>query len=246
MDTMTRSISPGVSGTAPTARSLVFALAALFCLTHDVNAQGLADYRGFTTGSNVTAVSERAGVPAADAKTLRERPAVLQDLEWRPRSVPGTPTLSADPVEKVLFSFYNDQAFRFVVDYSPERTAGMTDADMVEALVTTYGTSIPRASWRASRVGARVDQESGTPLARWEDSGHAVVLYRAASYRPSFRLVVVDTRLSELARLAEAAAQRLDDQEAPARERAREQKTREDDRAAEEKARRENRGGFRP
>jgi hypothetical protein len=65
-------------------------------------------------------------------------------------------------------------------------------------------------------------------------------------YGTSFRLIVTETRLGELARKAEAQALRLDDQEAPRREIARQQKERDDGRAAAAKARVANKGMFRP
>ncbi len=154
-------------------------------------------------------------------------------------------TASTDPVEQVVFSFYNDQLFRVVVDYGRSRTEGMTDADMVEAISTLYGTPLNRISG-AARVAARVESESGSAVARWGDADHAAVLYRTSSYRNAFRLIVNDSPLQELAAKAQTEAMRLDQQEAPRREIARQQKERDDARAAAEKARTENKEGFRP
>jgi hypothetical protein len=62
---------------------------------------------------------------------IHQRPAVLQDLEWKPSAwAPGSMSVSTDPVEKFVFSFYNDRLYRVVVDYGYDRTEGMTDADM--------------------------------------------------------------------------------------------------------------------
>jgi hypothetical protein len=88
--------------------------------------------------------------------------------------------------------------------------------------------------------------ESGTPVASWGDTEHAIVLYQTSAYRAAFRLVVTDTRLDSLARKAQAQAQRLDQREAPQREVARQQKEIDDGRVAAAKARAANKGVFRP
>jgi hypothetical protein len=195
----------------------------------------------------VASVSTRAGIASSEAKVIYQRPAVLQDLEWRPsRWIAGSTAASTDPVERILFSFYNDQLFRVVVDYGHERTEGMTGADMIEAISAVYGTPLPRTSRAAGRMASRLDIESGSPVARWGDTEHAVVLYQTSSYGAAFRLVVTDARLDALARKAETQALRLDDQEAPAREIARQKKEVDDGRAAAAKARVANKGVFRP
>jgi hypothetical protein len=192
-------------------------------------------------------VSVLTGVATSEAKTIHERPAVLQDLEWRPSRWTTSSALlpSTDPVQQIAFSFYNGRLFRIVVDYDRDRTEGMTDADMVEALSAVYGATLPRAAGPA-RVASRVETESGSPVARWGDAGHAVVLYRTSSYRGGFRLIVTDAALDGLARKATAQAVRLDDQEAPKREVARLKKEQDDGRAAADKARLANKKVFRP
>jgi hypothetical protein len=117
---------------------------------------------------------------------------------------------------------------------------------MVEAIAAVYGAPIPRAS-RVARGGASpLEMESGTPVASWGDTEHAIVLYQTSAYRAAFRLVVTDTRLDSLARKAQAQAQRLDQREAPQREVARQQKEIDDGRVAAAKARAANKGVFRP
>jgi hypothetical protein len=219
----------------------------LVLLTHGVDGQAVAQYRNFELGVNVAAVSVLTGVATSEAKTIHERPAVLQDLEWRPSRWTTSSALlpSTDPVQQIAFSFYNDRLFRIVVDYDRDRTEGMTDADMVEALSAVYGATLPRAAGPA-RVASRVETESGSPVARWGDAGHTVVLYRTSSYRGGFRLIVTDAALDGLARKATTQALRLDDQEAPKREVARLKKEQDDGRAAAEKARLANKKVFRP
>jgi len=220
---------------------------AIVCSTPALEGQGLSRYRSFEFGSDVATVSALALIAPSEAKTIHQRPAVLQDLESRPSYwTPGSPAASTDPVEHLLFSFYNDQLFRVVADYSHERTEGMTGADMIEAISAVYGAPLPRTSRVANHFPSRLENESGTPVARWGDAEHGVVLYQTSSYGAAFRLIAVDTRLENLARKAESQAERLDDREAPQREVARQQKERDDGRAAAAKARAANKSTFRP
>jgi hypothetical protein len=236
-----------------TKRQLTNAGATILCacaivgLTSGIHGQKLAQYRDFALGSDLASVSALAGIDPADAKIIHQRPAVLQDLEWRPsRWIAGSNAASTDPVEKIVFSFYNDQLFRVLVDYGADRTEGMTSADMVEAVSAVYGVRVARSSRETARAPSQLESESGSSLARWGDGEHAVVLYQTSSYGAAYRLIVTDTRLNGLARKAEAQAVRLDDHEAPAREIARQKKERDDGRAAAAKARAANKGVFRP
>jgi hypothetical protein len=228
------------------ARTVVTAACGVAILGSAASAQDLSKYRGFELGSSLAAVSRTAPVAASDATTLHLRPALLQDLEWRPSRWSGDSltTRSSDPVEHVIFSFYNDQLFRIVIDYGRQQTEGMTVADLTEAISEAYGT--PAARPANVRAASRVEAMSGTPLARWEDGGHTVVLYRTSGYREMFRLVVTAVALEDPARKAQAEAERLDAREAPRRELERQKKENDDGLAAIEKTRAVNKKAFRP
>jgi hypothetical protein len=227
-------------------RTRAIAVFGFVCLAHGLAGQGLSQYRNFVLGSDLASVSTLAGVAPAEAKTIHQRPALLQDLEWRPSAwTPGSTSVSTDPVEKIVFSFYNDQLFRVVVDYAYDRTEGMTDADMIEAIGAVYGTPVTRIPG-AVRAASRVDTESGSPVARWGDAEHTVALSRISSYRERFRLIVTTSALDDLARKAAIQGMRLDAQDAPRREIVRQKKERDDGRAAAEKARVANKAVFRP
>jgi hypothetical protein len=229
------------------ARTLTMIACGIVCLTCEVDGQGLSQYRNFALGSNVASVSALASVDPAEAKTIHQRPAVLQDLEWRlPRWVDGSTTNSVDPVEQIRFSFYNDQLFRVVVDYGEDRTQGMTPADMIEGISSIYGPPLPRSSRVTGGAASQLETESGSMVARWGDGEHRVALYHTFSYSAAYRLIVADAHLDDLARKAATQAGRLDNQEAPAREIARQKKEREDVRVAAAKARAANKGAFRP
>jgi hypothetical protein len=213
---------------------------------HGLGGESLAQYRNFALKSGLPAVSALAGTDASAAKTIHERPAVLQELEWRPsRWIAGSSATSTDPVEKIVFSFYNNQLFRVVVDYAQDRTEGMTGADMVDAISDVYGMPVKRLPG-VVRAASGIETESGSPTARWGDADHAVVLYRSSSYGETFRLIVTDRALDDLARKAETQAMRLDERDAPRREVARQQKEKDDGRAVAAKARIANKRVFRP
>jgi hypothetical protein len=239
--------SDGRERTMINARTLAIVTCGIVCMTCEIDAQSLSQYRNFALGSNVASVSALASIDPAEAKTLHQRPAVLQDLEWRPsRWVAGSNASSVDPVEQVLFSFYNDQLFRVVVDYGHEQTEGMTAADMIDGISSIYGAPVSRSSRIAGPAAPRLETESGSLVARWGDSEHRVMLYQTSSYHAAYRLIVADARLDGLARKAATQAGRLDDQEAPAREIARQKKERDDGRVAAAKARAANKSVFRP
>ncbi len=228
-----------------TGRSLAVGFLGCVLCTPLLNGQSGPHYRGFQLGGDLASVSALAGVAVSQAKIIHERPAVMQDLQWRPPYAPTGPTApSPDPVQQIVFSFYNDQLFRLVIDYDHNRTEGMTDADMIEAISSTYG-SISKAPLRTRVASSQVAQESGTFVARWGDADYSVVLYRSP-YASGFRMIVTSLRLEGLAQTAEARALRLDELDAPKREIARQKKEADDTRAAQEKARLANKAGFRP
>jgi hypothetical protein len=207
-----------------------------------LHGQETARYRDFQLGGTLASVSAIAGVAATDAAIVHERPALMQDLRWRRPYT--TTSVAADPVQQILFHFVDDQLFRVVVEYDPDRTEGMTDADMVAAISQEYGapSKAPAKAPASDLVSA---DQTGTRLAHWGDASYSVILYRS-SYAAGFRLVVASTRLEAAARAAEARAVRMDEVEAPARDVARRKKQADDARAAEEKARDKNKAAFRP
>jgi hypothetical protein len=218
---------------------------ALVLCGSSLTARDLGRYRDFELGSGVAAVSALTGVAVSQVRILHHRPALIQELTWRPR--PGSGRAAAPEAEalaQMVFAFYDDQLFRVTIDYDRERTKGLTDTDMVEAVSAIYGSRVtPTASERRQ---APAYDEHGTSVARWGNADQSVVLYRASPYTASFRLVVTAEPIALRARTAAARALVLDAREAPLREAAREKQEAEDRRAEEEKARSTNRATFRP
>jgi len=234
------------------ARSLTIGALGLVLSTHALQGQERSRYRDFQLGGDLASVSALTGVARSEAKTVHQRPAVIQELEWRPRYfVSGSTATQNDPVQQIVFSFYDDQLSKMVVDYDRDRTAGMTDADMIDAISTAYGPPLTPAVKKTRTVTSRIEEESGRPVARWGDADYSVVLYQSldlyrSSSDPRFRIIVTSPRLEALARTAEAQAIRLDGREAPQREIARQKKEVEDTRMSQAKARIANKAVFRP
>ncbi len=218
---------------------------AVVLATQAVLAQDGGHYRDFQLGSNLESVAMLTAVSASQAKTVHTRPAVMQDLQWRrPYASSSGAAAAPDPVQQIAFSFYNDQLFRMVIDYDRERTEGLTEADLVEAISRMYG-PVVKPSAKSAHAAAQGDEESVTPIGRWGNTEYTAVLYRS-SYAAGFRMIVTSARLSALARIAEAQALRLDEREAPQRERDRQKKEASDARALQEKARLANKVAFTP
>jgi hypothetical protein len=229
-----------------TTRTLALVALGLVLFTQPLRGQDRSRYRDFQLGSDLPSVSALASVAPSEARTIHQRPAVMQELLWRPPYfVSGSTAPQHDPVRQIVFSFFDDQLSKMVVDYDQVRTAGLTDADMINAISTAYGAALKPGLKKIRPVASQLEQESGTPLAQWGDADYSVVLYRSA-YASEFRIVVTSPRLEALARTADAQAIRLDEREAPQREIARQKKEVEDTRVSEEKARVANKAAFRP
>ena len=227
-------------------RTLAIGAVGFVLVTHSLQSQGRSRYRDFQLGGDLPSISALTGVAASEARTIHLRPAMMQELAWRrPYSTSGTTPAQTDAVQQIVFSFYNDQLSKMVVDYDHDRTAGMTDADLIDAISTEYGPQLKPGVRTGRGVASQVEEESGTPVARWGDPDYSVVLYRS-SYASGFRIIVTSPRLEALARTAGAQAARLDEREAPRREIARQKKETEDARASQEKARLANKAAFRP
>jgi hypothetical protein len=209
-------------------------------------AQDFDRYREFELGSNVTAVSAVTGTAAPDLKVIHQRPALIQELTWRPRYSPrGAASPDVQSVEQIVFAFHENRLFQVTVDYDHARTAGLLDADMIEAVSAIYGPSlllpVARKPLTVSGYG-----DPGTLIAQWGNVDDSVKLYRLPSFATKFRMVVTAEPISALARRDAAQALVLNASEAPQREAAREKRDAEDRRAAEEKARSTNKATFRP
>jgi len=227
-------------------RALAIGALGLALSAHSLEGQAQSRYRDYQLGGDLPSISALTGVAASDARTIHSRPVMMQELRWqRPYSVSTTTPAQIDPVKQIVFSFYDDQLSKMVVDYDRDRTAGMTDADLIDAISTEYGAPLKSGATARGAVLPQSEVESGTPVARWGDADYSVVLYRS-SYAAGFRVIVTSPRLEALARTADAQAVRLDEREAPQREIERQKKEADDARASQDKARLANKAAFRP
>jgi hypothetical protein len=210
-----------------------------------LDAQDLSRYRDFELGSSVSSVVTMSGARAAEVNVVHLRPAMIQELVWRPQYMIRSPRVAADPVREVAFRFYNDRLFRIVITYERDRTEGLTNQDLIDALSATYGVPVIPSARRAGPASRRGEVDESTTVAQWEDPDHRLTLSRG-TYPMLFRLELVSRNLDDLAQAAAIEAIRLDDREAPQREADRLKTEIADARAAQEKARLANKATFRP
>jgi hypothetical protein len=193
-------------------RILDFLLLADPVLAPLIHRQDLSRYRQFQLGMDLLAVAKRADVKPSEARVIHQRPAVIQELEWRPQDSLGS-SPAADPVKEILFSFYNDELFRMQVIYDHYRTEGLTDEDMVGAISAKYGTATRPAAKIILFSSFYVYNDSEKVIACWEDSQYSFNLFRS-SYQPAFGMLVFSKPLDALAQAAIVQAIWLDEQEA--------------------------------
>jgi hypothetical protein len=206
-------------------------------------AQDMSRYRAYALESSLDSVVAASGARAADAKTLHERPATIQELEWRAPYVDSRNTL-ADPVREIAFTFYNDALYQVVVHYDRDRTDGLTNSDIVESVSTVYG--VPILASARTRTSPPVEAfPDSIVVARWQNADSLLTLMRG-SYTSEFQLILVSKSLSARARTAVREAVRLDTIDAPRREAAQRKKEAGDASAARDKTRIANKAAFRP
>jgi hypothetical protein len=207
-----------------------------------LGAVDLSNYRGIQIGTTLKIAAKQSEAQLSETKLVHQRPAVIQELEWRPRFSYKANAKEVDPVRDILLRFYNGELFQIVTTYDRDKVKGMTEADMIDAISLTYGT----ATKPAVEIPYRSNYgEVASVLARWEDSDYSHDLVRTGD-RSSFALVLSNKRLNALAQTAIVEAVRLDAIEAPQREINLQKLQDANDRLELDKARSENRPNFRP
>jgi hypothetical protein len=217
--------------------------ACLLLAVSTVSSAELSRYREFELGASVatvTAVTQN----AARVQTIHSRPALLQQLEWRPRYMAGASQTDRDSIGEVVFSFVDDQLFKMSIAYAQDRTSGLTDEDMVGSLTAVYGApSSP--SPRTRTTSSAVALDAPVVIAEWRHADTTVVLQRK-EYSESFFLVITSLPLDIIARKAQATAVSMDQREAPAREAALLKKRADEEKVAAERTRSTNKKVFQP
>lgn len=187
---------------------------ALAVAAASAGAQDLSRYRAYALDSPLADVLATSGVRASEVETLHERPALIQQVEWRAPHL-GSTAVDVDPVRAILFAFHDGRLYQMTVTYHRERTAGLTAADLIGPVAAVYGT--PMVSTAKSRGDQRGTLPDMVTLARWETPAASVTLLRDA-YTPDIRLIVRATARGAMAATAIRQSLALDIDEGPLRE----------------------------
>src|SRR5688572_14035224 len=196
-------------------RAIVIGTAALSLFGHGAFAQDVSRYRGYVLESTLESVAATSGARATDAKTIHERPAKIQELEWRAPYVSSGSAL-ADPVRGIVFTFLDDALYQVIVSYDRDRTGGLTNNDIIGTLNAAYGPPVLRSA-KQQLTRSPAAQPDTIALAQWETAQASLTLVRG-TYTPEFQLILLSKPLGLRARHATREAIRLDAAEAPQRE----------------------------
>src|ERR1051325_1965448 len=97
-------------------RALVAFFAMILLSAGVIHGQDLSNYRKFSFGTTLASVSIQLDHSSAEAEVIHQQPALIQELTWRQQQPYGSST-ATEPVEKILFSFYNGTLYRMLVTY---------------------------------------------------------------------------------------------------------------------------------
>ncbi len=222
-----------------TMRSSILCFVVLLLTAPLLRGQDLSKYRHFTIGMSMTKVLEHTGQKMADVKLIHGRPALVQEVNWWPPSLPGI-SYQSDTVEQILFSFYNGELYKMSVTYDQTATEGLTEDDMVKSISAKYGLATYVALAIDFPTNDRYDVKQ-TAVASWEDAQYSFNLVRS-SFTDHLGLIIYSKRVNAEAEVAIAEAVKSEQQESPNREAARQKKQTDDL----EVARQKNRKIFRP
>jgi hypothetical protein len=225
------------------ARSVAISLFWVALSVNFIYAQELSGYREFQFGSSLEMVAKQAGMELSAAKVIHERPALIQELNWySPLSFSSSPQASS--VKATLFTFYNGQLSRLVISYDPNKTKGLTDEDMVDAISVKYGKAARPAEEKTISSSPDYNHNERV-IAVWEDPQYAFTLFRSP-YQSAYGVIGMSKQLDGLAQTANLEAIRIEREEAPAREIKRRQKQDDEEQASQAKSRLDNKPNFRP
>jgi hypothetical protein len=203
---------------------------------------GLANYRGVTLRDSIEVVVERLKLAATDVKVVHERPALIQEVTWRPRPLTSGITTQADSVADIVLTFHAGQLARIAVNYDRGQTQGLTNADLLDAMGSVYGPSMLIATPTQPTTGSASPRQT---IGRWEDAETRLILWRD-QYPNRVGLIISsiagDAGLQQMI----SDGERLLAAEGPARDLARRTADAAAIQARDEKIRRENKTNFKP
>jgi hypothetical protein len=192
----------------------VIASTMILMFASQIHGQDLSKYRNFSFGASLTNVSKQVDRQPIEAEVIHQQPALIQELTWYP-PLSVDSSRPAEPVDKVLFSFYDGALYRMLVIYESSAVEGLTDEDMIRVVSAKYGV--------ATRPVADVTfptnpsyRTTEKVIARWEDSQFSLNLFRARY--GTFAIVMFDKRLDAQAAASIAESVLTDQLEAPQKE----------------------------
>jgi hypothetical protein len=202
----------------------------------------LSRYRGVTLGDPVQVVVDQLKVTSSDVTVVHERPTLIQRITWRPRRLVSGTVVEPDPLGEMVLTFHLGRLASIAVSYDLDRTKGLTNADLLEAFTSTYGTSILVPTATRTAAASRADLEI---MGRWDDAETLVLLWREPSTN-RIKLTVTSIATDRAMQEAIADGLRLEASEAPARDLARRATEDAALRARDEKVRSDNKTTFKP
>jgi hypothetical protein len=198
----------------------------------------LSTYRGFQLGMSLNAAVKHSGMDPSEVTVIHERPARMQELSWHPDRF-FRAAADSNPVDKVVFRFYQGRLFRIVVDYNADKTTGLTTQDLIDGVSARYG--LATKPGRALALKSQFSEDTAQVIARWEDAQSSLNFVQLP-YASGLKLLLFSKRLNALAETAVADGIRRDEQETPQRLKRQEQ----DAQDQLDKTRLVNKGRFRP
>ena len=199
-------------------RSVVVSLAMILLSATVIHGQDLSKYSIFSFGMSAASVSKLAEEKSADVIVIHQHPALIQELAWYP-PLPFDSHRPAEPVQKVVFSFYNRELYRMLVTYDSDAVKGLTNEDMIQIHSARYGT----ATKPAAEVNFPTNdtyRATEKVIARWEDLQYSLNLFRS-DIPDTFAVVMFSKQVDAQAAAAIAESAKLEQQEAPQIEAAR-------------------------
>jgi hypothetical protein len=193
-------------------RIVVVSLAMILLSAPVIHGQDLSKYRNFSFGRSLDSVSKQVDRRPVEAEVIHQQPVLIQELTWWPPQAYDS-SRPAEPVEKILFSFYNGALYRMLVTYDRSAIKGLTDEDMIRVVSAKYGAatrpvadvSFPtNPSYRATEK----------VIARWEDSQYSLNLLRS-SWSNTFSIVMFTKQMDAQAGISIAESVKLEQQEVP-------------------------------
>jgi len=224
-------------------RLISIALSSLALSTSLLCAADLTTYRNFRLGMSVAEITQQTGAMPQEVKLISSRPERIDELDWKMNWTPPAAGVRADPFREIDFRFYNGALSGLTVTYDPDRTAGLTDADMVEALTRIYGgaskAAVPDVAFNSGY------SKTVKVLAHWEDAQSQLSAVRLP-YEAGFGIILLSKNSTAKSEKAMLESDRLDRVEAPQRELAIEAKRAAEAQTKDEKSRSTNKPGFTP